>query len=618
MVNVDDTILKWVGGDRAIDLILRGTRVLSPEGQIFVQVPELAISLSASALLRGELAPKSLYVSGANITVIRDIDGRLGIELPQGQRSSEGLVRKLLKEFVQTSDKETALIELRRLQIDNATVNVDDRQMGITWTARKSSITINRTDTGITSWAQFGLLLGEQRATVNLNGFFNPAREELSLTFGFTDVSPLQIAGLSKKFETLRYIDAPVTGSVAVRFTANGDTDSVDFDLETDAGRLLVPDPFETEVAIQSARFKGSFDRSRSLLDIENASINLGARGALYLPRPVSHRLPARGISMSAKYWMSAEKFQLEKFVADLAGPRVEARGVVQEIAGEKSFELKATAYQFEMNALGYYWPTDVANIAREWILENLSDGTMPQARAAISGRWSDSHGFSLDTFIGDMEVQGLAVNYLSPMPPAENVSGSAKFNKRTFEVTLKSGRVPGLSLKSGNLLFTGLDQRDQFLDMDLTVNGPFKSALEFMDNEPLGFAKAVNFLPDGVTGQALARVKLGFLVERATSAEDVKVSATASLGDISIPDIALGHTLSAGDLNLKADNNGLIVTGTANIARVPVTLEWQEKFQSDVEDKTQISLVADLPAEKFRSITGLGPLPLRASICGR
>ena len=226
--------------------------------------------------------------------------------------------------------------------------------------------------------------------------------------------------------------------------------------METDAGRLLVPDPFETEVAIQSARFKGSFDRSRSLLDIESASINLGARGELDLPRPVSHPLPARGISMSAKYWMSAEKFQVEKFVADLAGPRVEARGVVQEIAGERSFELKATAYQFEMNTLGYYWPTDIANIAREWILENLSDGSMPQARAAISGRWSDNNGFSLDTFIGDMEVQGLTVNYLSPMPPAKNVSGSAKFNKRTFEVTLKSGRVPGLSLKSGNLLIHG------------------------------------------------------------------------------------------------------------------------------------------------------------------
>ena len=144
MVSVDDTILKWVGGDRAVDLILRGTRVLSPEGQIFVQVPELAISLSASALLRGSLAPKSLYVSGASITVIRDIDGRLGIELPQGQRSSEGLVRQLLKEFVLTSGKETALIELRRLEIDNAAVSVDDRQMGITWTAPKSSITINR------------------------------------------------------------------------------------------------------------------------------------------------------------------------------------------------------------------------------------------------------------------------------------------------------------------------------------------------------------------------------------------------------------------------------------------------------------------------------------------
>ena len=101
--------------------------------------------------------------------------------------------------------------------------------------------------------------MGEQRASVNLNALFNPAREELSLTFGFADVSPLQIAGLSKKFEDLRYFDAPVTGSVAVRFTANGVTESVDFDLETDAGRLLIPDPFENGGGHPKCAFQGVF-----------------------------------------------------------------------------------------------------------------------------------------------------------------------------------------------------------------------------------------------------------------------------------------------------------------------------------------------------------------------
>ncbi|MDG2032941.1 MAG: AsmA-like C-terminal domain-containing protein, partial [Rhodospirillales bacterium] len=254
--------------------------------------------------------------------------------------------------------------------------------------------------------------------------------------------------------------------------------------------------------------------------------------------------------------------------------------------------------------------PNDIAGIAREWVLENLSDGVAPQARAMISGRWSNNHGISLDTVIGDMEARGLTIDYLSPMPPAENVSGTARFNKRIFEVDLQSGRLPGLSLESGNVVFTGLDQYDQFMDMDLTVNGSFKSALELMDSEPLGFAKAVDLSPDGVTGQGVARVKLGLLVERATSAEDVKVSATASLEDISIPDIALGHALSGGDLNLKADNDGLTVSGTANFAKVPVALKWQENFQRDVKEKTQISLTADLSADQFRSVTGLETVP--------
>ena len=288
---------------------------------MFAQVPELAISLSATALLKGKIAPKSLYVSGARIAVIRNIDGSVGIELPRGQRSSEGILGRLFEEFIRASGEETALIELNRIEIDNAALSVDDRQMGINWTAPKSSITLNRADAGIAGRAKFDLLLGEQVAKITLNGLYHAEREEMSLTFGFAEISPPRIAELSRAFKGLGHFDAPVTGNVAVRVSREGVLDSVDFELELDAGKVLIPEPYKMEVAIQSARFKGSFDQAQALLDIENASVDMGGQGAVILPQPLNHRLPIRGISTSAKYWPELETLQVEKFVADLAGP---------------------------------------------------------------------------------------------------------------------------------------------------------------------------------------------------------------------------------------------------------------------------------------------------------
>jgi len=610
VIDVDDTILKWVGGDRAVDLILRGAQVLSPEGQMFAQVPELSISLSAPALMRGEIAPKSLLISGAKISVIRNFDGSLGIELPQGQRSSEGLVLNLLEEFVRTSEDETALAELSRIEIDNASVSVDDRQMGVVWKAPKANMTLNRGATGLAGRARLDLELGSQLANVTIHGSFLSVNREISLTFGFADISPSRLAGISKEFEAFRLFDTPVTGSVAVRMALNGIIESVDFDLESDAGQISVPGPFPLQAVIRSARARGAFDQARSVLDIENLTLDFGNNQSIQVPKPVNHRVPIRGISASVRYWLESEKLEVGSFVADLAGPKLEATAVVQEIADELNFELSGTALNFGFKGLDTYWPETFGSIAREWIVKNIPEGEVPTARAKISGQWNAAKGVSVDTLIGDMIIRNATVDYLAPMPPVRKASGLAKFNLKTFDIKVASGHGPGLEVEEGRVLFTGLDQFDQFADIDMTIRGSLKSALRLIDSEPLEFAKAVNLSPTSVKGDGSARVELDFLVERAMTADDVKVLVEATLNDVAVPGVVLGHGLDSGELTLKADKDGLNVTGLAMFGNVPMDLTWQEIFDDSVESQSLYTMTARISAEQFRGLTGMQEMP--------
>jgi len=613
VIDVDDTILKWVGGDRAVDLVLRGAQVLSPEGQMFAQVPELSVSLSAPALMRGEIAPKSLFISGARISVIRNIDGSLGIELPRGQRSGEGFVARLLEEFARTSSEEAALRELSRVEIDSAAVSIDDRQMGIVWRAPKANITLNRGKTGLVGQAKLDLELGSEMASLSINGSFLAANREVSLSLGFADVSPARIAGISKEFASLKHFDGPVTGSVALRVTLDGVVESVDFDLESQAGQFRIPEPFRMTADVQKVRVRGAFDQARSLLEIENLNLDLGADGVLKLPAPINHQLPVRGISTSARYWIESEKLEIDSLIADLAGPKIELTAVVQEIADELSFELNGTALAFNMGRLKSYWPEDLGKFTRDWVLENISEGTVPTARAKIGGRWNAGEGITVDTLIGDMTLEDLTVDYLSPLPPATNASGTAKFNRKTFEIEIDRGQAPGLTVNDGRIIFTGLEQFDQFADIDLTISGSLKSALELIDSKPLEFAKEVDLSPEDVSGSGEVRLKLDFLIERATSADDVKVLAEATLNQVGIPDIVLGHDLTEGRLRLKATNDGLTVSGPAKIASHAVELEWREFFDEDAEERAQYALKASVDASDFRAVTGLHDAPFNA-----
>jgi hypothetical protein len=78
-IEIEDTILAWRDLKRSLDIRAVGVTVYGPDGRRLAQLPEVAVSLSARALLRGMIAPTRLDVVGAKLTLTRAADGSFDV-----------------------------------------------------------------------------------------------------------------------------------------------------------------------------------------------------------------------------------------------------------------------------------------------------------------------------------------------------------------------------------------------------------------------------------------------------------------------------------------------------------------------------------------------------------
>ena len=76
-ITFDETVLAWTGWERNLDLKVLNVTVSRGEGAMVARIPELDLSLSATALLRGVVAPVAIDVRRPRLTIIRTKEGGL-------------------------------------------------------------------------------------------------------------------------------------------------------------------------------------------------------------------------------------------------------------------------------------------------------------------------------------------------------------------------------------------------------------------------------------------------------------------------------------------------------------------------------------------------------------
>ena len=213
---------------------------------------------------------------------------------------------------------------------------------------------------------------------------------------------------------------------------------------------------------------------------------------------------------------------------------------------------------------------------------------------------------FKVRSLKGDFGVEDLTVDYLAPMPKVRKVFAAAKFDETRLDFALTGGTAGGLAVEGGTIEITGLDEVDQFLDLDLRIAGSFRDAMQLVDHAPLGLARAVGVDAAQTRGSATTRLNIRFILEKDLTFEGVDVQARSQLTDIDVPGALFGRDISGGRFDLSADKLGMDVNGRATLGDIPITLAWRENFSATAPFRRRYEIAGT--AENIHKLGDLGP----------
>lgn len=610
-IDVEDTILTWVGGDRTVDIRLVGARILNADGNLVAQIPDLSVALSARSLLRGDVVPQSLSVLNPALRVVRRFDGSVDVGMGESDQSRNEFSEWFLRELFLTPDRERRFGFLTRVEIVNGSLLVDDRRLGVVWRAPRANMSLSRDEDGLSGWADLDIRLGGNTAKLAVSGSFSPNDPNIPLSLTYSNVAPASLASISPQFDVFKNFNLPLGGQANLVVRRDGSVVETKFKVRGGAGTVELPLANPVVLNIQSANFEGSYDSTLEHVEMSKLTLDFGEKGELRLPAPVNHAFPVRRIAAAGSFTIPTSRFELRRMTADLGIATARMDAIVHEIAGQYSLVASGEVEDVQVATFDRLWPEAWGDLTRSWIKKNITAGEVPLARSKLNGRWVKGLGFQVDSLIGDMFLSDMTVDYLSPMPKAMHAHGRAKFDQKSFEINVDEGEVAGLAVTRGRIVFTDLDKFDQFADIELDFRGGVQNALKLIDHEPLKFADAVGFETANVAGEATGSFRLNFLLERTMTQDSVKVQADAKLKNVAMDGFIAGLDITGGEFTVNADNQKLDVVGKAKLSGVDSTLSWRENFAADAPTKRSYMARTRLPESDWRRLLFLDHVPV-------
>ncbi|MBT5013047.1 MAG: hypothetical protein HON02_01230, partial [Rhodospirillaceae bacterium] len=306
-IRFDDTILTWAGWERTLDIRVINVRAIDEKNGLIASVPELSLSLSAEALLKGVVAPKSIEMFRPSLKLVRHRDGTLELGFNSELGQSGQFLQRILGQLATSPDSSEAMSYLQRVNIFDADLLAVDRKLETSWNAPNTQVQLRRDATGIKGDVSMDVVVsGTERASLSIIGTYLAADGRIDLGLEFSKVMPSAFAGLSPELSHLAAFEMPLQGTATFSMTTDGDVEGFGFDVSGSKGHLAVSVAeaqkngdlaLAQRVPVDNLEFRGRYEGLPQKIEINNLTINFGKDGEVYLPAPVNHALPVRTLT---------------------------------------------------------------------------------------------------------------------------------------------------------------------------------------------------------------------------------------------------------------------------------------------------------------------------------
>ena len=431
------------------------------------------------------------------------------------------------------------------------------------------------------------LPLPSTSARLKAEAAFNRVQQRFTLHLAFTDLHLSAVAGRVPALRELTGVDIPLDGQVTSRLDSAGKVQDLRVDITGKAGTVSHPTLFPEAHQVSHLTVRGHVSEAEKTFSLQEATVKFGTQAT--------------------------------------PGPTMQASGTMQEAGKHRTIKAQMTLQALPIAQLKSYWPVGASDDARTWLTQNLAVGAVEEAKAnlLVNLPAGDMRVAKLADLTGTIRYRDLEVHYLRPLPPATGVSGVASFNQQGFRIQINTGQVSAMQFTTGTVDITGLDQGRDAIAIHVGVRTPLHTVLELLAHPQLNLLADLQMPLATTAGQAAVQLGFSFPLRGVIDLPKVNITARGTLEKVSIPQVLLGHDVDNGNFTLALDKAGMLLTGSANFATVPLTIEWQEAFTGEAAWKTQLRAVApqltEAHLEKFGVtlqdyVTG----PLAATVSAR
>ncbi len=603
---IEDTTLTWAGWDRALEIRVKNVRAVGEDGDAVARIPELSLSLSGRALIRGVLAPEYIELLGPEIRVRRNARGEFGVELvaeegDASERFATGLVSWLMRK----PEPDSPMSYLNTVKVTGVIMTYEDMAIGRVWDAPVGYLRLDRAPHGLLAEGSLLLEIDNKVADLRITGSFQSEKRRVDTTVSFGDILPSSFSSLLTELDPLKAIEIPLSGTVLIGFDLDRGIETVGFNVTGTQGLIRIPIDGQAALETESVSARGLYNGSTGIIQIDHADIDLKDATKITIPAPIDHTFKIDGAKIVGSFGLKTEQVKVGEFTVSSGDTSLSISSeITKGKDGGHHIVGMGKLVNVPVDQVPEFWPKSLGTDAYTWITGHMKNGMLHHADAEFEFNVGADESLSVITLDGTMAADGVTVSYLPGMPEVKDVAALMAFDADTFDIAVDRGSSENLTVHSGTMHISGLQEIDQYADLEMQVSAKVPDALKYIDNQPLGFAKEMGIDPTLTAGDAVVDVKLRFLLAKDLSIDDVDVHAHADLKAVSMQDVVFDKDVTQGDLTLTVDKTKMDVVGVALMTDLPINLKWTENFDDKAPFRAQYEIGASIDdVEKIKSI---------------
>lgn len=620
-------------------LRMRNLMISDARGERLAVLSDVDGTVALRPLLRGELQPATIRLSGATMRLRRSEEGSVGVAVGDNPETVEeapsfaGLIQEMDRFLLRPE-----FAALRRVQAENLTVQYEDARARRNWTVDGGRVELTRDRDRLQLRGDFALL-GNRGYATTLAMSYSGQIGETSAQFGVSveDMPARDLAGQTPALAFLDALDAPVSGALRASVLDDGTLGPLNATLQIGAG-VLQPTDATKPIPFSQARGYLTFDPSTGTMQydevfIESKWVTARIEGKSFLIG-LEQGWPTELWSQFRVTELSANPADLYEAPVAIGGATVDARlrlAPFELHLGEMSFSDRgqrltltgragagpegwSVALDGRMDGLTperllQLWPETVKEPTRNWIRDNVRGAKMSDIQLALRA----SPGSRPELFLG-FDFEELETRFIKDVPVIKGAAGHGSLYGQRFVISADRGHVTAaeggrIDIAGTSFIVTDTSQKEAPAEVRLSTRSTVTAALSLLDSGPFGYMRKAGQPVTLADGRARVEGLLSFRLKKKVAPGDVAYDIRAEARDVRSETLVPGRVLAAPRLTVTAKAGELTIAGDGRIGAVPASGAWSTRIGREADGSSVLSGTVEL-SERFADEFGIGLPP--------